>query len=57
MYVAHADDTTVCVVAIRALTVTVYVFASVIFIAWANKISGTVGFGRVKRFGVTLAGE
>ncbi len=41
----------------RALTVTVYVWASAVLVAYANRMLETVEVGRVIRLGVVLAGE
>jgi hypothetical protein len=40
-----------------ALTVTVYVLASAVFVAFANSMLETVEVGRVIRLGVVPAGE
>jgi hypothetical protein len=41
----------------RALTVTVYVWASAVFAEWANVILAVVGVSTENRLGVALVGE
>jgi hypothetical protein len=55
--VAVADDVHVVSPTGRALTVTVYVLASAVFVAYANSMLETVEVGRVIRLGVVPAGE
>ena len=57
MYVTGAEYVHVAVPTGRALTVTVYTFASAVLVAYANSVLGTVEVGKVIRLGVVLEVE
>ncbi len=54
---AVVGDSQVEFPASRALTVKVYVWASAVFVAYANSMLETIEVGRVIRLGVVPAGE